>query len=197
MLTSTPGLLGHHPAALSEGFGFCLPTQVHPFSSVSVMSNSLWPHGLQHIRFPCPSPTPRVCSNLCSSSQWCHPISSCCPLVLLPSIFPSIRVFSSVSVLHIRWPKYWSFSFNISPSNDYSGMISFRIDSSDSLAIQGLSRLFSNTIFGSSKASILWCSAFFIVQLSNPYITTGKNIALTRCSFLTKVMSLLLFNMPF
>ena len=118
-------------------------------------------------------------------------------LVLLPSIFPSIRVFSSVSVLHIRWPNYLSFSFSISPSNDYLGMISFRIDSFDYLAIQGFSRLFSNTIFGSSKASILWRSAFFIVQLSNPYITIGKNIALTRCSFLTKVMSLLLFNMPF
>ena len=102
----------------------------------------------------------------------------CRPLLLLPSILPSIRVFSSESVLHIRWPKYWSFSFSISPSNEYSGLISFRMDWLDLLAVQGT--LKSLLQHHSSKASILWCSAFFIVQLSHPYITTGKTIALTR-----------------
>ena len=114
-----------------------------------------------------------------------------CPL-LLPSIFPSIRVFSSESVLHIRWPKYWSFSFNISPSNEYSGLISFRMDWLDLLAIQGTLR--SLLQHHSSKASILQHSAFFMVQLSHPYTTTGKTIALTRQTFVGKVMSLL-FNM--
>ena len=99
------------------------------FSS-SVLSNSLWPHGLQHTRLPCPSETPRAYSNSCPSNRWCHPTtsSSVCPLLLLPSIFPSLRVFSNKSVLHIRWPNYWSFSFSVSPSNEYSGLISFRID---------------------------------------------------------------------
>ena len=114
----------------------------------------------------------------------------CRPLLLLPSIFPSIRVFSSESVLHIRWPKCWSFS--ISPSNEYSEMISFRIDRFDLLAVQGT--LKSLLQYHSSKASILQCSAFFIVQLSHPYMTTGKTIALTRRTFVGKVMSLL-FNM--
>ena len=116
----------------------------------------------------------------------------CHPLLLLPSIFPSIRVFSSESVLHIRWPKYWSFSFNISPSNEYSGLISFRIDWFDLYAAQGT--LKSLLQHHSSKASILWCSAFFVVQLSHPYMTTGKTIALTRWTFIGKVMSLI-FNM--
>jgi len=116
----------------------------------------------------------------------------CCPLLLQPSIFPSIRVFSSESVLLIRWPKYWSFSFNISPSNEYSGLISFRIDWLDFLVVQGT--LKSLLQHHSSKASILQCSAFFIVQLSHPYMTTGKTIALTRWTFGGKVMSLL-FNM--
>ena len=115
----------------------------------------------------------------------------CCPLLRLPSIFPSIRVFSSESVLHIRWPKYWSFSFSISPSNEYSGLISFRMDWLDLLAVQGT--LKSLLQHHSSKASILWCSAFLIVQLSHPYMTTGKTIALTRWTFVGKVMSLL-FN---
>ena len=114
------------------------------------------------------------------------------PLLLLPSIFPSIRVFSSESALRIRWPKYWSFSFNISPSNEYSRLISLRMDWLDLPAVQGtLKRLLQQH---SSKASILWCSAFFIVQLSNPYMTTGKIIALSRWTFVGKVMSLL-FNM--
>ena len=105
----------------------------------SVMCNSLQPHGLQHARIPCPSPTPRTCSNSCASSQWCHPthLSLCGPLLLLPSVFPSIRAFSSKSVLHIRWPKYGSFSFSISPSNEYSQLISFKIDWFDLLIVQG------------------------------------------------------------
>ena len=118
-----------------------------------------------------------------------HPLSSPPPPA---SIFPSMRVFSSESVLHIRWPKYWSFSFNISPSNEYSGLISFRIDWFDLLAVQGT--LKSLLQHHSSKASILWNSAFFIVQLSHPYMTTGKTIALTRQTFVGKVTSLL-FNM--
>ena len=116
----------------------------------------------------------------------------CHPLLLLPSIFPSIRVFSNESALHIRWPKYWSFSFIISFSNEYSGLISFRMDWLDLLAIQGT--LKSLLQYHSSKASILRCSAFFIIQLSHPYMTTGKTIALTRQTFVGKVMSLL-FNM--
>ena len=118
-----------------------------------------------------------------------HPIL-CHPLLLLPSIFPSIRVFSNESALPIRWPKYWSFSFSISLSNEYSGLISFRIDWLDLLAVQGT--LKSLLQHHSSKASILWHSAFFIVQLSHPYMTTGKTIALTRWTFVGKVMSLLL-----
>ena len=114
----------------------------------------------------------------------------CCPLLLPPSIFPSIRVFSYKSALCIRWPKYWSFSFNISLCNEYSGLISFRMDWLDLLAVRGT--LKSLLYHHSSKASILWCSAFFIVQLSNPYLTTGKTIALTRWTFVGKVMSLLL-----
>ena len=116
----------------------------------------------------------------------------CCPLLLLPSIFPNIKVFSNESVLHIRWTKYWSFSFSISPSNEYLGLISFRMDWLDLLAIQGT--LKSLLQHHSSKASILQRSAFFIAQLSYPYMTTGKTIALTRQTFVDKVMSLL-FNM--
>ena len=147
--------------------------------SHSVVSNCLQPHGLQQARLPCPSPTPGACSNSCPSSQWCHStLSSCWPLLLPPSIFPSIRVFSNVSVLCIRWPKYWSFSFSISPSSDYSGLISFRMDSFDFLAVQGtLKSLLQHHI---SKAPILQRLVFFIVQLSHPYTTAGKTIALTR-----------------
>ena len=112
-----------------------------------------------------------------------------CPLLLLPSIFPSIKVFSNESVLHIRWPKYWCFSFSISPSNEYSGLISFRMDWLDLLAVQG--NLKSLLQHHSSKGSILRHSAFFIVQLSHPYVTTGKTTALTRWTFVGKVMSLL------
>ena len=157
--------------------------------SHSVVSDSSRPHGLQHARPPCPSPTPGIFSNSCPLSQWHHPtISSCRPLLLLPSIFPSISVFSNDSVLCIRWPKYWSFSFSISPSNEYWGLISFRMDWLDLLAVQGT--LKSLLQHHSSKASTLRHSAFFIVQLSHPYMTTGKTIALTRWTFVGKVMSL-------
>ena len=114
----------------------------------------------------------------------------CHPLLLLPSVFPSIRVFSSEFALHIRWPKYWSFSFSINPSNEYSGLISFRIDWLHLLTVQGTVK--SLLQHHSSKASILRCSAFFTVQLSHPYMTTGKTIALTRQTFVGKLMSLLL-----
>ena len=113
----------------------------------------------------------------------------CHPLLLLPSIFPSIRVFSNEAALHIMWPKYWSFSFNISPFNEHPGLISFRMDWLDLLAVQGT--LKSLLQHHSSKASVLQCSAFFTVQLSHPYMTTGKTIALTRRTFVGKVMSLL------
>ena len=115
----------------------------------------------------------------------------CYPLFLPPSIFPSIRVFSNDLALLIRWPKYWSFTFSISPSNEHPGLISFRMDWLDLLAIQ--ETLKSLLQHCSSKASILWCSALFIVQLSHPYLTTGKTIALTRQTFVGKVMSLLFY----
>ena len=159
--------------------------------SGSVMSDSLLPCRLQHARPPCPSPTPGVYSNSCPLNRWSiQPSHLCCPLLLPPSIFPSIRIFPNESVLHIRWPKYWSFSFSISPSNDYSGLISFGRDWLDLLAVQGT--LKSLLQHHSSKASILQCSAFFTVQLSHPYMTTGKTIALTRWTFVDKVMSLFL-----
>ena len=116
-------------------------------------------------------------------------IESVSPLLLPPSVFPSIRVFSSESVIHIRWPEYWSFSFSISPSSEYSGLISFRMDWLDLLAVQETLKSLQHH---SSKASILWCSAFFTVQLSHPCVTTGKTIALTRRTFVGKVASLLL-----
>ena len=118
-----------------------------------------------------------------------NPLILCRPLLLSPSIFPSVSVFSNESVLHIRWPKYWSFSLSTSPSNEYSGLISFRMDWLDLLAVQGTVKSLLQQ--HSSKASILWCSAFFIVHLSHPYMTTGKTIALTRQTFVGKVM---LFN---
>ena len=121
-----------------------------------------------------------------------NPLILCHPLLFPPSILPSIKVFSNESVLHIRWPKYWSFSFNINPSSEYSGLISFRMDWLDLFAVQGSLR--SLLQHHHSKALILWHSAFFIVQLSHPHMTTGKTIALTRWTFVVKVMSLL-FNM--
>jgi len=131
-------------------------------------------------------------SNSRSLSGWCHPtISSCRPLLLLPSIFPSIMIFSNESVLPIRWPKYWSISFNINPSNEYLGLISYTIDWFDLAVQRTLKSLLQHH---SSKASILQLSAIFMVQLSHPYMTTGKTIALTRWTFVGKVTSLL-FNM--
>ena len=158
--------------------------------SCSVMSDSLRPHELQHARPPCPSPTPRVHSNSRPSSQWCHPTisSSVVPFSSCPQSLPTSESFPMSQFF--RWPKYWSFSFNISPSNEHPGLISFRMDWLDILAVQGT--LKSLLQHHRSKASILWCSAFFIVQLSHPYMTTGKTIALTRQTFVGKVMSLLL-----
>ena len=161
--------------------------------SRSVVSDSLWPRGLQHARLPCPSPIPGAYSNSCPLSQWCHStISFCHPLLLLPSIFPSIRVFSNESVLRIRWPKYWSISFNISPSKEYSGMISFRMDWLDLIAVQGTLKSLPPTPQFKSINSMAF--SFLIFQLSHPYMTTGKTIALTRWTLVDKVM-FLLFNM--
>ena len=154
--------------------------------SHSVVFDSLRPHGLQHARHPCPSPTPRVHPNSCPLSWRCHPTvpSSVVPFSPCLQSFP-ISGSSNESALCIRWPKYWSFSFNISPSNEYSGLISFRMDYLDLLAVQGI--LKSLRQHYSSKASILGHSAFFIVQLSHPYMTIGKTIALTRWTFVGKV----------
>ena len=154
------------------------------------MSNSLRPHELQHASLPCPAPFSWSLLKLIFIESvipsnhliLCHPL-------LLPSIFPSIRVFSNELALHIRWPKYCSFSFRINPSNEYSGLISFRVDRFDLLAVQGsLKCLFQHH---SSKASVLQCSAFFMIQLSHPYMTIGKTIALTIQTFVNKVMSLI------
>ena len=153
--------------------------------SRSVVSDSLWPRGLQHTRLPCPSPT---CSNSCPLSQRCHPTISfsVVPCSSHPQSFPASGSFSNELDLHIRWPEYWSFSFNISPSNEHPGLI-FRMDWLDLLAVQGT--LKSLLQHHSSKASILRHLAFFIVQLSHPYMTTGKTIAFTRWAFAGKVMS--------
>ena len=161
------------------------------FSHV-VVFDSLRSHGLQHTSLSITNSQslPKLVS--IESVMPSNHLILCHPLLLLPLIFPSIRVFSNESVLRIRWPKYWSFSFSISPSNKYSGLISFRMDWLGLLTAQGtLKSLFQHH---SSKASILQCSAFFIVQLSHPYMTTGKTIALTRQTFVGKVISLL-FNM--
>ena len=148
--------------------------------SVSQKSiDSLQTHGLQHARLPCPSPPPGAYANSCPSRQ----------CLLLPSIFPSIRIFSNELALHTRCTKYWHFSFRIGPSNEYSGLISFRMDWLDLLAVQGT--LKSLLQHHSSKARILQCTAFFIVQLSHPYMTTGKTIALTRQTVVGKVVSLI------
>ena len=154
----------------------------------------VWPHGLQHVRLPCSSTISWSLLKLRfnKSVMPTNHLIFCLPLLFLPSIFPSIRVFSNESALHIRWPKYWSFNFTTSPSNEYSGLISFRIDWFDLLAIKGT--LKSLLQYHSSKASILLCSAFFMVELSCLYMTNGRTIALTRRTFAGKVMSLL-FNM--
>ena len=172
--------------------------EIKNFSSVqfnlSVVSNSLQPRGLQHARLPCPSPTPGTCSNSC---QWCrwvgdaiqpsHPLSSPSPPAF--NLSQHQGLFQWVSASH-QVAQSWSFSFSISPSNEYSGLISFRMYWLNLLAVQGtLKRLLQHY---NSEASILWCSAFFIVQLSYPYMTTRKTIALTRWTFVGKVMSVLL-----
>ena len=161
--------------------------------SHSVVSDSLRPHELHHARPPCPSPTqslPKLMS--IESMMPSNHLILCRPLFLLPSVFLSIRVFSNESALRIRWPKYSSFSFSISSSNEHPGLISFRMEWLDLLAVQGI--LKSLLQHHNSKASILQRSAFFIVQLSHPYMTTEKTIAFTRRTFVDKVMSLL-FNM--
>ena len=157
------------------------------------MSNSLWTHGLQHTRYPCPSPPPRVCSNSCPLSWWCYPaiLSFVSSFSSCSQCFPA-SVFSNELALHIRCPKYWSFSFTISLPNEYSGLISFRIDWFDILAVQRT--LKSLLQHHNSKASILWCSVIFMVQLSYPYMTTEKNVALTIWTLVSKVMSLLFNN---
>ena len=154
------------------------------------MSDSLRPRESQHARPPCPSPSPGVHSNSHPSNRLVMSSSHlilCRPLLLLPPIPPSIRVFSNESTLRMRWPKYWSFSFSIIPSKEIPGLI-FRMDWLDLLAVQGT--LKSLLQHHSSKASILWRSVFFTVQLSHPYTTTGKTIALTRRTLVSKVMSL-------
>ena len=153
------------------------------------MSNSLQPHGLQHARLLCSSPSPRVFKFMSIESVMpSNHLILCHPLILLPSIFPSIRVFSSELVIPIMWPKYWSFSFSISPSNEYLGLISFRNDWYDLLAVQGT--LKSLLQHHNLKASILQCSTFLIVQLSHLNTTTGKTIDLTIRTFVSKVISL-------
>ena len=162
------------------------------FSSVqfsrSVVSDSLRPHGPQHTRLTCPSLSPGVCSNSCPLSQWYHPtISTFVILFSCHQSFPSINIFSNELALHIRWPRFWSFGFSISPSSEYSGLISLSIDWFHLLAVQGT--LKSLLQHYSSKTSILQHSAFFMVQLSHPYMTTGKTITLSIWTFLDKVMS--------
>ena len=160
--------------------------------SHSVVFDSLPSHGLWHARLPSPSPSPGACSNSCPLSQWCHQTisSSVVPFSCLQS-FPASAASFLMAALHIRWAKHWNFSFSISPSHEYSGLISFMINRFDLLAVPGT--LKSLLQYYSSKASILCCSAFFVAQLSHPYMTTGKTIVLIRWTFVGKVMSQL-FN---
>ena len=162
--------------------------------SHSVVSNSLWPHELQHTRPPCPSSTPRVYSNPCPLSRWCHPTisSSVVPFSSCPQSFPASGYFLMSQFFTSGGQNVGVSASNISPSNEHPGLISFRMDWLDLLAVQGT--LKSLLQYHSSIPSILWHSAFFIVQLSHPYMTTGKTIALTRRTLVNKVMSLL-FNM--
>ena len=161
--------------------------------SRSVVSHSLQPQRLWHVGLPCPSPSLGACSNSCPLSQWCHPTvsSSVVPFSSGFNLSQHQGLFQWVGS-RIRWPKYWSFSISISPSNEYSGLISFRTDWFDHLTIQGILKSFLQ--HHSSKASILQCSAFLMVQLSHPSMTTGRTITLTRQTIVSKVMSLL-FNM--
>ena len=162
-------------------FNMIISRSIHQFSC-SVIYDSLQPHESQHARPPCPTNSQSLLK--LKPIESVMPSSLCCPLLLLPSIPPSIRVFSNKSALHIRWSKYWRFSFNISLSNEHPGLISFKMDWLDLLAVQGT--LKSLLQHHSSKASILWLSAFFTDQLSHPYMTTGKTIALTRWTLLAK-----------
>ena len=157
----------------------CIPLNSSVQFRHAVVSDSLWPHRLQHTRLPYSSPTPRVCSNSSPLSWW--------PFLLLPSVFPSIRVFSKESVLCLKWPKNWSFSFRISPSYEYS---EFRIDWLVLLAVQGTVK--SLLQHHSMKAPVLWCSGFFMVELSHPYMTSGKTTTLTIWTFVGKVMTMFL-----
>ena len=158
--------------------------------SQSVVSDSLWHPALHHARLPYSLLSPRACSNSCPLSRWCHPTisSSVVPSSLTFNLFQH-QGLTKQSILLIRWPKYWNYSFSISSSNEYSGLISFRIDCW--ISLQSKETLKSLLQHHSSKASILWCSTFFIVQLSHPYMTTGKTRALTRQPFVDKVMFLL------
>ena len=151
------------------------------FNSVTQSCSTLRPHEPH-----CPSPTPGVYPNPCPSSWWCHPTISSSVILLSSRLQSNIRFFSNELTLRMRWPKYWSFSFSISPSKEHPGLISFRMDWLDLRAVQGT--LKSLLQHHTSKASILWCSAFFIVQLSHPYMTTGKTIALIRRTFVDKVI---------
>ena len=167
----------------------CLFKHIHVlllFSRSVILT--LQPCRLQHARLPCPSLSPRVSSNSCPLSQWCHPaiLSSVVPFSC-PQSFPASGSFSSESALHIRWPKYWSFNFSINPSNEYSGLVSFRIDWFDLLSVQGT--LKSPLQHHSLKASILWHSALFMVQLSHLYMTTGRTIALIIRTFVSSDVS--------
>ena len=195
--SSWPGMESRSPALQTNPYS--LSHQRNPIwvqFSRSVMSDSLWPHELQHTRPPCPPPTPGVHPNSMSiesvmPSTHSHLLSSPSPPPLIPL---RIRVFFNESTLRIRWPKYWRFSFSIIPSKEHPGLISFRTDWLDLLAVQGT--LKSLLQHHCSKASILHHSAFFTVQLSHPYLTTGKTIAFTRQTFVGTVMSML-FNMRF
>ena len=184
---------GHIQENILNSFQWLLHNYLFLLFSCSVVSNSLQPHGLQYVSVPCITNSRSLLKLMSIESVMpSNHLIFCHPLLFPPSIFPSIKVFSNESVLCIRWPKYWSFSFSISLSNEYSGLIFFRMDWLDLLAVQGT--LKSLLQHHSSKASILQRSAFFIVQLSHPCMTTGKTKALTRQTFVSKVMSLL-FNM--
>ena len=158
--------------------------------SVTKLCLTLQPHKLQHAKLPFPSLSPRVCSSSCPLSHWCHPTShSLSPLPLLPSVFPRISLFQWVGSSHQVTTGYWNFSFSVSPSSEYLGLVSFRMDWLDLLAVQGT--LKSLLLHYNRKAWILQCSAFFMVQLSHLYMTTGKIIVLTIRTFVSQVMSLL------
>ena len=152
-------------------------------------SDSLRPHGLQHARLPCPSPSPGACSNSCPLSQWCHPLILCHLLLLLPSIFPRVMVFLNELALQNRWPNYWSSASSSVLPVKIQYWFPLGLTGLISLPSKELSRVFSNTTVQKHQASILWRSAFFMVQLSHPYMTTGKTMALTRRTLVGKVFT--------